>query len=95
MSPSVLYTYLAEGVGNTQGKKAFRALKRGYVHYASNRIYKIEIQNRHSNYSFLRMSTHPSMRPGTYKVTMVLKKDYIRGKCMGRVLEAHCQCAAG
>ena len=95
VSPSVLYTYLAEGVGNSQGKKSFRALKRGYIHYASNRISKIEIQNRHSTYAFLRMSTCPSMKPGTYRVTMLLQKEYIGEKCMGRVVEAHCQCAAG
>lgn len=81
-APSVLYTYLAVGVGNSEGKKAFRALKHGYIHYASNRIYKIELQNRHSSYAFLRMSTNPSIKPGLYKVSMVLQKDHIEGKCM-------------
>ena len=36
--PTTLYTYLAEGIWNARGSRAFRALKRGYVHWASGRI---------------------------------------------------------
>ena len=43
--PTTLYHYLAEGVGNTSGntsgKGAFRALTRGYVHWASGHMDKL------------------------------------------------------
>lgn len=58
---STLYTYLAEGVGNTKGSMAFRALKQGYKHYASGRLSKLEIQTRHPHYVFVRCSMVPSM----------------------------------
>lgn len=45
VSQGTLYTYLAEGVGNTRGKKAFHALKRGYIHFLSGRVSSIEIHN--------------------------------------------------
>ena len=59
ISQGTLYTYLAEGVGNTHGKKAFRALKRGYVHFTSGRVTAIEIQNKSQSYAFVRSSMTP------------------------------------
>ena len=41
VSPTTLYIYLAEGVGNAKVSQAFRALKRGYIHWASGRLSKI------------------------------------------------------
>ena len=38
-----LYFYLAEGVGKSGGGSAFRALSRGYVHWASGQMEKLEI----------------------------------------------------
>ena len=80
ISQGTLYTYLAEGVGNTKGKKAFRALKRGYIHFTSS---SIEAQNRHPLYTFVKSSMIPSMRTGTYKVMMTLKKEIMGEQCIG------------
>ncbi len=33
--PGLLYTYLAEGVGNTTGRGAFQALQRGFTHWST------------------------------------------------------------
>ena len=94
LSQGALYTYLAEGVGNTQGKKAFRALKRGYIHFSSGRVKNVEIQNRNPTYMFIKSSMIPSMRSGTYKVTMILKKEFVQEQCVGNIVQASCDCAA-
>lgn len=95
LSQGTLYTYLAEGVGNTQGKRAFRALKRGYIHFSSGRVSSIEIQNRNSVYCFVRSTMTPSLRTGSNKVTMILKKEFVEQECIGSVVQATCDCAAG
>lgn len=96
LSQGTLYTYLAEGVGNTRGKKAFRALKRGYVHFTSGRVSSVEVQNRNLTYTFVKSTMIPSMRAGTYKVTMILKKEFIEQECVvENIVRATCDCAAG
>ncbi len=95
LSPSTLYTYLAEGVGNAKGSQAFRALKRGYIHWASGRINKLEVHIRHPVYTFVRCSIIPSMRSGTYIVKLMLKKQALRSQIVGNVHQASCECAAG
>lgn len=95
ISNTTLYTYLAEGVGNTKGSLAFRALKRGYVHWASGRMKKLEVQTRHPNFTFVRSTMIPSMRSGTYSVKLLLKKHTVQGQVIGEVCQASCQCAAG
>ena len=77
VSQSTLYTYLAEGVWNAKGAMAFRALKRGYIHWASGCLKKLEVQTRHPHYVFVRGSMIPSMRVGTYVVMLMLKKQTI------------------
>ena len=39
----LIYTYLAEGSGNTSGRGAFRALQRGFNHWSSGRVSYMEI----------------------------------------------------
>lgn len=95
ISQVTLYTYLAEGVGNTKGKKSFRALKRGYIHFSSGRVRNIEVQNRNQTYTFIRSSMIPSMKAGTYRVTMILKKEIVEQECIGSIARATCDCAAG
>ena len=95
VSHGTLYTYLAEGVGNVQGKRAFCALTRGYVHYASGRVKSIEVHNQNASYAFVRSSMIPSMKPGQYKVKIMLKKEYVQQECVGKVVQASCDCAAG
>ena len=92
---TTLYTYLAEGVGNAKGSKAFRALKRGYVHWASGRLSKMEVQTRHPLYTFVRCQMVPSMRAGTYTVTMILKKEKLHDQVVASIEQASCECAAG
>ena len=95
VSPSTLYTYLAEGVGNAKGTLAFRALKRGYIHWASGRLSKLEVQTRHPVYTFVRCSVIPSMRSGTYLVKLMLKKQTVASQIVGNIHQASCECAAG
>ena len=85
--PTTLYTCLAEGVGNAKGAMAFRALKRGYNHWASGRLSKLEIHNLHPSYTFVRSSILPSMRAGTYTVTVILKKEVevIKDRAIARI----------
>ena len=95
VSPTTLYTYLAEGVGNTKGSMAFRALKKGYVHWASGRMNKLEkVQTRHPNFIFVRSVMIPSMRYGTYSVKVLLKKQTVNNQVVGDVCQASCECAA-
>ena len=93
--PTTLYTYLAEGVGNAKGSKAFRALTRGYVHWSSRRINKMEVHTLHPLYAFARCSIIPSMRAGSYNVTILLKREAVHGQDIGRIEQATCECAAG
>ena len=93
--PTTLYTYLAEGVGNARGSMAFRALKRGYVHWASGRISKLEVQTRHPHFTFIRSAIIPSMRSGSYSVKLLLKKRTLRDRVIADVSQASCECAAG
>ena len=79
----VMYTYLAEGVGNVKGSMAFCALKQGYKHYASGCLSKLEIQTRHPQYAFVRSSMIPSMRSGMYKVKLILQKQLVKEKLVG------------
>ena len=95
ISQSTLYTYLAEGVGNAKGSMAFRALKRGYIHWASGRLNKIEFHTCHPHYTFVRCSVIPSMRTGTYTVKLILKRHIIGDQVVGTVHQASCECAAG
>lgn len=95
VSPSTLYTYLAEGVGNTKGSLAFRALKRGYVHWACGRMNKLEVQTRHPHFTFIRSVMIPSVQSGTYSVKVLLKKQSVNNQVVGEVCHASCECAAG
>ena len=95
VSPTTLYTYLAEGVGNAKVSQAFRALKRGYIHWASGRLSKLEVHTLHPVYSFIRASIVPSMRTGTYLVKIILKKLRVGDQVIGSVCQASCECAAG
>ena len=93
--PTTLYAYLAEGVGNAKGAMAFRALRKGYIHWQSGRLSKIEVHTFHPSYVFVKCITIPSMRAGTYTVKVTLKKEMIRDQPIASIVEASCQCAAG
>ena len=90
--PTTLYEYLAQGVGNVSGKGAFRALTRGYTHWASGRINKLEVNTRNLTLCFVRCQQRPSMKPGFYTVKMILRKG---DNNVAIIVQATCQCAAG
>ena len=54
------------------GSKTFRALYKGYNHWASGRVDRIEVNTQNPLYCFVRCSVTPSMKPGVYKVGLLL-----------------------
>ena len=73
MCLGLLYTYLAEGTGNqSAGHGAFRALQRGYNHWASGRRNHLEVNYKHPLFCHVRCSMTPSMKPGVYHVYILL-----------------------
>lgn len=91
LSIGVLYTYLAEGVGNTNGKGAFRALQRGFIHWSSGRIDHLEVNYKHPTFCHVKCQTTPSMKPGIYQVYILLDSS----GDFASISVATCQCAAG
>ena len=87
-----LYTYLAgeSGVGNV-GQSTFRALTRGYTHWASGRLDNLEINSQHPHYCHIRSIMKPSMKQGSYHVYLLLGRE---GEVV-TVQAATCECVAG
>ena len=88
----LLYTYLAEGTGNSSDKGgAFRALQRGFVHWSSGRLQHLEVNYKNPLYCHVRCQMTPSMKLGQYSVYVLLSRDgpFASIQC------ASCQCAAG
>ena len=92
VSHGTIYQYLSEGVGHDGDSKTFRALYRGYNHWASGRVEKIEVNTQNLYYCFVRSIVTPSMKTGNYKVNLLLSG----GPCgYGQIVTASCKCAAG
>ena len=87
----VVYTYLASGAGRSAEEGIFRALSRGFTHRQSGRIDKLEINVQHPLFCHVRSQRKPSMRQGTYHVSVLLGRD----NSYASVLSAACECAAG
>lgn len=87
----LLYTYLANGCGNKRTEGAFRALQRGYIHWASGRLDQLEVNYRHPEYCHVRCNMTPSMKSGLYRVYLLLGKE----GCLATIIKATCECAAG
>ena len=89
----LVYSYLAGHCGrdNDQGSGAFRALSRGYIHYASGRLEGIAVNVNHPLYCHVRCSLKPSMKSGIYHVYLLLERD---GE-VAAICSATCECAAG
>ena len=86
-----MYTYLAGLVRPTGDQGAFRALARGYTHWASGRLEEMEVNTNHPDYCHVRCRMKPSMKAGIYVV-------YILMGCEGGIATicvATCECAAG
>lgn len=87
-----VYAYLAQGVGrHSDDERAFRALSRGYTHWASGRIEQIEVNTLNPHYCHVRCTMMPSMKQGTYHIYMLLGWD----GDLATVERASCECAAG
>lgn len=88
----LVYTYLAGHVGRrTNSEGAFRALKRGYAHWASGRLARIEVNVNNPEYCHVRATIKASMKPVSYNVCILLKQN----GPLTSIIEATCQCAAG
>ena len=93
ITAGTLYNYLAEGVGFSSEEGAFqefRALSRGYTHWASGRIDSIEVNLRNPNYCHVQCTMRPSMKRGLYQVYLLLSTS-----AKPDILVATCECAAG
>ena len=92
ISHGTLYQHLSTGVGQERESKTFRALYRGYNHWASGRVDKIEVNTQNLDYCFVRCVVIPSMKLGSYKVCLLLSHG---PDGYGGIKTASCQCAAG
>ena len=87
----LLYTYLAKECERLTGHGAFRALQRGYIHWASGRLSQIEVNCQHPKFCHTRCSMTPSMKSGVYHVYILLGRE---GQ-LATIEKATCECAAG
>ena len=86
----LVYTYPVGHVGHFGVQGAFRALTRGYTHWASGRLQEMEL-NKHPFYCHIRCTMTPSMRAGVYKVYILLGRE---GE-LATICSATCECSAG
>ena len=88
-----VYVYLASGAGRDLEKQegTFRALMRGYTHWASGRISQIEVNLENPMYCHVRSTMSPSMKQGNYHLWLLLGKN----GDFAVVLSATCECVAG
>lgn len=88
-----VYTYLSTHVhaGREKTDGTFRALSRGYTHWASGRIERVEANFNNPEYCHVRSSMKPSMKQGSYNVWILLEKV----GHFATIRRATCQCAAG
>ena len=91
VTSGVIYTYLSTHAGCNSSDGTFRALTRGYTHWASGRIDHVEVNYLNPQYCHVQSSMKPSMKPGLYHVWILLGKvgRFATIKC------ATCECAAG
>ena len=87
----LLYTYLADCVGKSKRGEAFRSLQRGFTHWASGRLAKMEVNCRHPQFCHVRCQMTPSMKQGLYHVYILLGRE----GGMAMIRTATCECAAG
>ena len=86
---SLSHNPVAQGVG---GKGAFRALTRGYTHWASGRLNKLEVNTCNQTLCFVCCQMRPSMKTGFYTIKLILRKS---DNNVAVIAQAICQCAAG
>ena len=83
---------MASGAGRDGTQEGtFRALTRGYTHWASGRISQIEVNLENPMYCHVRSTMTPSMKQGNYHLWLLLG----RNGDFTTVLSATCECVAG
>ena len=87
-----MYSYLADGVGHSRGEGAFRALSRGYTHWASGRMEQLRVNVNSTQFCHVKCQMRPSMKPGKYDVYLLLERD---AGDFAKIVLATCDCAAG
>ena len=83
--------YLAEGLGHAITRGAFRALTRGFTHWSSGRMSQMEVNLHHPEFCHVKCTMVPSMKQGSYKVYILLRKV----GDLASIAAATCECAAG
>ena len=83
--------YLAEGVGRAVTRGAFCALTRGFTHWSSGRMDRMEVNLHNPKFCHVKCTMTPSMKPGSYQVYILLRKE----RDLASVVAATCECAAG
>lgn len=78
-------------MGRSGDQGAFRALTRGYTHWASGRLQEMEVNISHPAYCHVRCMMNPSMKQGVYNVYMLLGRE---GE-LATICSATCECTAG
>ena len=71
----LLYTYLADCAGKSGKEGAFRALQRGFAHWSSGGLAKLEINLQHPQFCHVRCQMTPSMKQGLYHVYILLGRE--------------------
>lgn len=71
----LLYTYLADCVGKREKGGAFRSLQRGFIHWSSGRLSKLEMNFCHPLFCHVRCQTTPSMKQGLYHLYVLLGRE--------------------
>ena len=87
----MVYNYLASHTGRERGEGTFRALTRGYTHWASGRIERLDVNCQNPEYCHVQSVMKPSMKQGSYHIWLLLQ-------CTGplaTICRATCECAAG
>ena len=90
-STGTLYTYLAERVGRAVTRGAFCALTRGFTHWSSGRMDRVEVNLHHPEFCHVKCTMTSSMKQGTYQVYILLRKE----GDLASVAAATCKCATG
>ncbi len=87
----LLYAYLAGHVGLIGDQGAFRALSRGYTHWASGRVDELQVNTNNPLCCHVKCKMKPSMKTGVYNTYILLgRKEEVTS-----VRLATCECAAG
>lgn len=87
----LVYTYLAGHVGHAGENGAFRALSRGYTHWASGRLEEIQVNTNHPQCCHVKCKMKPSMKVGIYNTYILLGRE----GDVACIRTATCECAAG